>query len=138
MILTLLSRTIGVDRVVDEIHVQFKHTHEMPWILPGVPATNKKVEIIVVSIVTLRGGKLYHEHLYWDQASVLIQTGLLDPKLVPEAANKLGVEKLPVVGRAAARRLLSGSDGDDEGEADNALIPGWDESVENNQGGGKT
>ncbi|KAK1574186.1 dienelactone hydrolase [Colletotrichum navitas] len=127
MKLTLISRTIGTDRVVDEVHVRFKHTEEMPWILPGVPATNKRVEVLVVSIVGLRGGKLYHEHVYWDQASVLVQIGLLDPKLIPDAARKNGVQRLPVVGREAARRVLKGWDPDEEGEADNGLIPGWNE-----------
>jgi len=126
MHLTLISRTIGADRVVDEMHVRFKHTQEVPWILPGVPATNKWVEVLVVSIVTVRGGKLYHEHVYWDQASVLVQTGLLDRNLVPETAKKLGVETLPIVGRRAARRVLFGWDGE-EGEADNALNPDWDD-----------
>ncbi|KAI8626595.1 dienelactone hydrolase [Xylariaceae sp. FL1651] len=123
--LTLLSRTVGGDRVVDELHVAFKHTQEMPWILPGVPPTNKRVEVIVVSIVTLRGGKLYHEHVYWDQASVLVQTGLLDPKLVPDKAKERGVKKLPVVGREGARRLIRGFDDEEDGEADNELLPGW-------------
>jgi hypothetical protein len=119
--LTLLSRTIGTDRVVDEVHVRFKHTQEMPWILPGVPATNKSVKILVVSIITLRGGKLYHENVYWDQASVLVQVGLLDPKLVSDAGKKIGVEKLPVVGGEAATRILKGRD------RDNELIQGWDD-----------
>ncbi|KAI8214468.1 hypothetical protein K4K52_000951 [Colletotrichum sp. SAR 10_76] len=127
MRLTLISRTIGADRVVDEVHVRFKHTEEMHWILPGVPATNKRVEVLVVSIVGLRGGKLYHEHVYWDQASVLVQVGLLDPNLVPEEARKNGVQRLPVVGRDAARRVLKGWDPEEEGEADNELIPGWDQ-----------
>ncbi|KAF4978157.1 hypothetical protein FZEAL_5402 [Fusarium zealandicum] len=126
--ITLLSRTIGVDRVVDEMHVQFKHTEQVPWMLPGIPPTNKRVEILMVSIVALRGGKLYQEHVYWDQASVLYQTGLLDPKLLPQAAKDLGVEKLPVVGRRAARRVRKSQDAsDDEGEADNQLIPGWED-----------
>lgn len=123
MRLTLLSRTMGADRIVDEIHVGFKHTHEMPWILPGIPPTGKRVEVIVVSIVTIRGGKLYSEHVYWDQATVLVQTGLLDPRLVPRKVKKnLGVEELPVVGKEAARRLLKGPG---DGEADNELLPGW-------------
>ncbi|KAK1635402.1 dienelactone hydrolase [Colletotrichum phormii] len=128
MKLTLISRTIGTDRVVDEVHVRFKHTEEMPWILPGVPAMNKRVEVLVVSIVGLRGGKLYHEHVYWDQASVLVQVGLLDPRLVPEVARKNGVQRLPVVGREAARRVLRGWD-TNEGEADNDLVPGWNEDI---------
>lgn len=123
--ITLLSRTIGVDRVVDEMHVQFKHTEEIPWILPGVPATDKKVEILMVSIVGFKSGKLHHEHVYWDQASVLVQVGLLDPKLLPESAKELKVKKLPVVGRRAARRVIKGQDDADEGEADNKLISGW-------------
>lgn len=125
--LTLLSRTVGADRVVDELHVAFKHTQEMPWILPGVPPTNKRVEVVVISIVTVRSGKLYHEHVYWDQASVLLQVGLLDPELLPEKARSKGATKLPVVGREAARRLIRGfeDDEDDEGEADNELLPGW-------------
>ncbi|KAK7748370.1 hypothetical protein SLS62_008633 [Diatrype stigma] len=124
--LTLLSRTIGADRVVDELHVAFKHTAEMPWILPGVPPTGKRVKVVIVSIVTLRGGKLYHEHVYWDQASVLVQTGLLDPKLVPQKAKDRGVERLPVIGKDAARRMLGRDLNDEEeGEADNKLIKGW-------------
>ncbi|KAI0508895.1 hypothetical protein F5B22DRAFT_649595 [Xylaria bambusicola] len=125
--LTLISRTVGADRVVDELHVSFKHTQPMPWILPGVPPTNKRVEVAIVSIVTLRGGRLYHEHVYWDQASVLVQVGLLDPKLIPQKAKDKGVKKLPVVGREAARRLVRGFEDDDveDGEADNEMLPGW-------------
>ncbi|KAM0429990.1 hypothetical protein ACHAPT_005996 [Fusarium lateritium] len=128
---TLISRTIGADRIVDEIHLRFKHTEQVPWMLPGIPPTNKTIEILMVSIVALRGGKLYHEHVYWDQASVLVQAGLLDPKLLPQAAQDLGVKKLPVVGRRAARKVLKNRDeSDDEGEADNALIKGWKEGAE--------
>lgn len=134
--LTLLSRTIGADRIVDEIHVRFKHTQEMPWILPGVPATQKRVQILVVSIVTMRGGKLYHEHVYWDQASVLYQIGALDPDVVPEAARKLGIEKLPIVGSAAASRVLKGWDPEEEGEADNDLIAGWHDGDDGGDGDG--
>ncbi|KAI1485449.1 dienelactone hydrolase [Biscogniauxia mediterranea] len=125
MEVTLVSRTVGSDRVVDELHVSFKHTQEMPWILPGVPSTNKRVEVMVVSIVTLKAGKICHEHVYWDQASVLVQVGLLDPKLVPQKASERGVKKLPVVGREAARRVLKGFEDEEDGEADNELIPGW-------------
>lgn len=130
MKLTLLSRTIGADRVVDEMHVAFRHSQEMPWILPGLPPTNKRVEVLVVSIVTLRGGRLYHEHVYWDQASVLVQVGLLDPKIVPKKASERGVDRLPVVGREAARRVLSGYDEGDEGEATNEMIAEWDDDVD--------
>lgn len=104
MRLRLLSRTTGPDRIVDELYVSFEHTQEVPWMLPGVPPTDKRVEIILVSIVSMRSGRLYSEHVYWDQASVLVQIGLLDPKLLPNGIQ--GVDRLPVVGREAARRIL--------------------------------
>lgn len=105
MHIRLVSRTAGSDRVVDELYISFQHTTEIPWMLPGVSATNKQVEIMLVSIVSLRGGRLYSEHVYWDQASVLVQVGLLDPKLAPN--NPHGIDRLPVVGRDAARRILN-------------------------------
>ena len=118
---TLLSRTAGTDRVVDEMFVSFKHTVEMPWILPGVPPTNKRVEIAMVSIISFKGGKVHHEHVYWDQASVLMQVGLLDPKLVPQAMKKKGVKKLPVLGKTSARRVFGSASGVQDVEA-NGLI----------------
>jgi carboxymethylenebutenolidase len=75
-----VSRTIGPNRLVDETVVSFTHDVEIDWMLPCVPPTGRHVEIPVVAIVNFRGGKLYHEHIYWDQASVLVQIGLLDPK----------------------------------------------------------
>jgi predicted ester cyclase len=104
MQLRLLSRTVGADRVADEIYVTFDHTVEMPWMLPGVPPTGKRVEIILVAIIALKADRIFTEHLYWDQASVLVQVGLLDPKLLPQGVS--GVKKLPIVGREAARRIL--------------------------------
>jgi hypothetical protein len=120
MRLRLLSRTIGVDRVVDELYASFEHTQEIPWMLPGVPPTNKKVEVILVSIVSLRSGKLYSEHVYWDQASVLVQIGLLDPKLVPQGVE--GVDRLPVVGKEAARRILTEDPESEQRHYHNRLI----------------
>ncbi|KAK5126373.1 hypothetical protein LTR85_010609 [Meristemomyces frigidus] len=105
----LLSRTIGTDRICDELYISFTHTEEIPWILPEIPATNKKVEIAMVSIVRTMGERLESEHVYWDQASVLVQTGLLSAKMVPEAMKKKGVEELPVVGAEAARAMKRGS-----------------------------
>ncbi|KAL4889419.1 hypothetical protein BDV59DRAFT_210344 [Aspergillus ambiguus] len=103
MQMRLLSRTIGADRVVDEIYVYFKHTQDMPWILPHVPPTDKEVRIVIINIVCLRGGQLYSEHVYWDQASVLVQVGLLHPKDVGD--GKLG--NVPIVGSEAARAVLA-------------------------------
>lgn len=116
----LVSRTMGVDRVVDEMIISFKHTQEVPWMLPGVPATNKDVHVAVVSIVCIRGGKLHHESLYWDQSSVLVQVGLLDPKLVPQSMKKQGLQRLPVYGSEAASKVL-----DRDSQPNNDLIRSW-------------
>ncbi|MBI1791635.1 MAG: DUF4123 domain-containing protein [Acidobacteria bacterium] len=94
--LTPVSRTVGEDQLVDEIIFSFTHTQEMPWMLPGVPPTHRRVEIPLVVIVHFREGKLAHEHIYWDQASVLKQIGLLtDPGL-------------PVRGVETARKVVEG------------------------------
>jgi carboxymethylenebutenolidase len=92
--MTPVSRTIGEDQLVDEMVFKFTHTIRMDWILPGVAPTGKRVEVPLVAIVRFRDGKLAHEHIYWDQASVLVQIGLIDP------AN------LPVAGMESARKVL--------------------------------
>ncbi|KAF1949263.1 hypothetical protein CC80DRAFT_484611 [Byssothecium circinans] len=102
----LISRTIGVDRVVDEMVVSFTHSDDIDWILPGVAPTGKFVEIAMVSIVAVRGGKLVSEHMYWDQASVLLQVGLLDPTMVPKKWKSEGLKRLPVAGAEAAKQLV--------------------------------
>jgi len=107
--LTPVSRTIGEDQLVDEMIFSFTHTQEMPWMLPGVRPTNRRVEIPLVAIVRFREGKLAHEHIYWDQASVLKQIGLLtDPAL-------------PVVGVETARKVLDPLFGGREGGK--AMLP---------------
>jgi hypothetical protein len=116
----LVSRTIGSDKIVDEIFVTFDHTEEMPWILPSLPPTNKHVEVALVSVVCIRGGKVYHEHIYWDQASVLVQIGLLDPKNVPTSGQDLGIERLPVAGAESARKVL-----DESSERSNEMLDDW-------------
>jgi carboxymethylenebutenolidase len=83
-----LSRTIGASQVVDEMLFCFTHTCEIDWMLPGVPPTGKRVEIPLIAIVKFRGDKLYHEHIYWDQASVLVQIGLLDPRVCRWPASR--------------------------------------------------
>lgn len=95
--MTPVSRTIGHDRLVDEMIFKFTHTQEMDWMLPGIPPTGKRVEVPLVVIVHFRDDKLAHEHIYWDQASVLAQLGLLD------------TEKLPVLGAIAAAKVLDNS-----------------------------
>ncbi len=83
--LTPISRTIGDQQIVDEMIFRFTHTIEMDWMLPGVAPTGKRVEVPLVAIVRLRGDKLAHEHIYWDQASVLVQLGLIDASKLPVA-----------------------------------------------------
>jgi carboxymethylenebutenolidase len=76
-----VSRTIGESRVVGELIMRFTHSIGMDWLLPGIPRTGRRVELPFVVIVQFEGDKLAHEHLYWDQASVLVQVGLLDRTL---------------------------------------------------------
>jgi carboxymethylenebutenolidase len=95
--MTPVSRTIGEDQLVDEMVFKFTHTIPMDWMLPGIPPTGKRVEVPLVAIVRFRNGKLAHEHIYWDQASVLVQIGLL------------GSDKLPVVGVESAKKVLDPS-----------------------------
>src|ERR1700722_6315516 len=106
-----ISRTIGADRIVDEMLFCFTHDIEIDWMLPGVAPTGKYVEIPLVAIVRFRGDKLYNEHVYWDQASVLVQVGLLDPA------------RLPVAGVATAKKLV------DETLPSNTLMARWAESA---------
>src|SRR5438045_8427854 len=83
--MTPVSRTIGEDQLVDEMVFKFSHSIRMDWMLPGIPPTGKRVEIPLVAIVRFKDGKLAHEHIYWDQTSVLVQIGLLDPEKLPVA-----------------------------------------------------
>ena len=88
-----ISRTVGEEQLVDEMIFSFTHTQEMPWMLPGIRPTNRYVEVALVAIVRFRNGKLAHEHIYWDQASVLKQIGLLTDPALPvfgiESAHKV-------------------------------------------------
>ncbi len=89
-----VSRTVGTDQVVDELVISFTHTTVIDWMLPGIAPTGKFVEVAFAVIVGIKDGKISHEHIYWDQASVLVQIGLLNPK------------GLPVVGAESARKVL--------------------------------
>ncbi|HLK85429.1 MAG TPA: dienelactone hydrolase family protein [Candidatus Binataceae bacterium] len=106
-----VSRTIGPDRLVDEILLCFTHDTEIDFLLPGIPPTGRYVEIPTVAIVQFRGGKLAHEHIHWDQATALVQIGLLDPK------------KLPVAGRETADKLR------DETRPSNTMMRRWKDSA---------
>jgi carboxymethylenebutenolidase len=99
MAMTPVSRTIGADQLVDEMVISFTHTIEMDWMAPGIAPTGKRVEVALVVIVRFRDGKLAHEHIYWDQASVLAQLGLIDPTALPvataDSARKVLDQTLP-------------------------------------------
>ena len=92
-----VSRTVGEDQLVDEMVIKFTHTIRMDWMLPGVAPTGKRVQVPLVAIIRFRDGELAHEHIYWDQASVLVQLGLIDRS------------KLPVAGVESARKVLDPS-----------------------------
>jgi len=89
-----ISRTVGHDRIVDEFVYRCTHSIPMEWLLPGVPPTGRWLEVAVVVIISFEGGKMKSEQIYWDQASVLVQLGLLDPT------------GLPVAGVEVARKAL--------------------------------
>ncbi|KAH7910886.1 NTF2-like protein [Hygrophoropsis aurantiaca] len=109
--LVVVSRTVGVDRIVDEMIFKCHHTTEIDYFLPGVAPTGRYVEIALVGIVAFRGDKLFFEHLYWDQASVLVQLGLM------ERSN------LPIAGVEVAQKVV-----DPFGLPSNGLLGRWGES----------
>ena len=109
--LTPVSRTIGASSLVDEFVASFTHTTEIDWLLPGIAPTGHRVEIPMLAVVTFEGNKLASERIYWDQASVLVQVGLLDPA------------RLPVAGAQTARKVL------DATLPSNTLMPRWKESA---------
>lgn len=89
-----LSRTIGETRVVDELVLKFTHSIQMDWIMPAVPATNKRIELAMVVVVNIEDGKISSENIYWDNATILRQAGLLaDPRL-------------PVLGAESAQNMI--------------------------------
>ena len=103
-----VSRTVGQNRVVDELIVSFTHDREMRVFLPGVAPTGRNVVLAHVVVMGFdEAGRVAYEHIYWDQASLLVQVGLLDPKL------------LPVSGGEQARRLL------DPSQPANEMIAHW-------------
>ena len=101
-----ISRTVGESMLVDEMIFCFTHDTQVDFMLPCVKPTGKYVEVPLVAIVSFEGDKISHEHIYWDQASLLVQIGLLDPR------------GLPVAGIETARKVL------DRSMVSNSLISG--------------
>ena len=110
--MTLVSRTVGADRLVDEDILVFTHTIEVPWLLPGVPSTGRRIEVPGIVIVDFEGGKVARERVYWDQASVLAQAGLLEADQFPvignQAATALRVQtRTPVPDPSSAELMIA-------------------------------
>jgi carboxymethylenebutenolidase len=103
--LKLLTRSVGQNRVIDEFILRFTHTVQMDWFAPGIAPTGRRLEVPHVGVISCEGGKISSEHIYWDQATVLLQLGLLD-------------RGLPVLGAHQVDRLL------DPTAPANQLIPG--------------
>jgi carboxymethylenebutenolidase len=99
--ITPVSRTVGENQVVDELVLSFTHDIEMPQLLPGIAPTGKHVKLAFCVVAGFEGDKLRHEHIYWDQASLLVQIGLLDPAELPvtgaeQAETVLDVRSRPL------------------------------------------
>ena len=96
-----VSRTVGDDQVVDELVLSFTHDIEMPQLLPGIAPTGRHVRLPFCVVVRFEDGKVHHEHIYWDQASLLTQVGLIDPAELPvtgaqQAENVLDPQARPL------------------------------------------
>jgi carboxymethylenebutenolidase len=109
-----ISRTIGPDRIVDELLFCFTHTKKIDFLLPGIEPTGIAVELPTVAIVEFRGDQLYNEHIFWDQASALRQIGVLDARDLPisgiEQAKKLKGEEIPSNAMMAAWQSSAGKE----------------------------
>ncbi|KAK2732138.1 lea domain protein [Colletotrichum kahawae] len=112
--LELVSRTVGIDRVIDEFVFKCTHDKVIDWLLPGVPPTGKHLSIPFTSVVNVRGDHLHHEHIAWDQATALRQLGLL-PEYLPfpyqingcgPSSGKKFEYRLPVAGVESAHKLV--------------------------------
>ena len=66
----------------------FTHDRQLDIMLPGIPPTGRRIAVPVVVVVGFEDGRVSHEHIYWDQATVLVQAGLLDPSGLPVVGSK--------------------------------------------------
>ncbi|KAK2593431.1 hypothetical protein QQS21_008882 [Conoideocrella luteorostrata] len=113
--LELISRTVGVDRVIDEFIFKMTHDQQVDWLLPGVPPTGLKLALPFTAVVNIRGDRLYHEHISWDQGTALRQLGLLPEYLPfphalpggsgPSSQGKRFEYKVPVLGIETADKM---------------------------------
>lgn len=91
--LQLLARSVGQDCIVDEFILRFTHSLRMDWVAPGIEPTGRSLAVPHVAVIAFEDGKIRSEHIYWDQATVLTQLGLLG-------------DDLPVLDSAQCDRLL--------------------------------
>jgi carboxymethylenebutenolidase len=112
-----VSRTVGDDTVVEELVARFTHSVRMDYLLPGVAPTYRRIELPLVVIAHFQDGKLAHEHIYWDQASVLVQAGLLEPG------------DLPIAGVEVAQKVI-----DPERPSNRLMFREWMESEDKSAG----
>ncbi|KAF8514973.1 hypothetical protein JB92DRAFT_2811096 [Gautieria morchelliformis] len=106
-----VSRTVGADRIIDEYILTMTHDRIVDCILPGVPPSGRKVAIPMISVVNVRGDRLHHEHIWWDQAGALKQVGVIPthtPYPLPDGKQRLC---LPIAGAETARLLADETDG---------------------------
>ncbi|KAF5853669.1 hypothetical protein GGP41_006456 [Bipolaris sorokiniana] len=109
----LISRSIGIDRIIDEFIFKCTHNAPLDWLIPGIPPTGRRLEIPFMAVVNIRGDRLYHEHIAWDQGTVLAQLGLLPeylpiPYPLPGGQNQNGKKleyKLPITGIQTSQKL---------------------------------
>jgi carboxymethylenebutenolidase len=106
-----IARTVSHDRVVDEFVFEFTHDSELPWMLPGISPTGRHVRIPTMVVMGFHGDKVAYEHIYWDQASLLVQIGLIDPAL------------LPISGHEEADRLLELARGTERDATSEGTLP---------------
>ena len=72
-----LNPVVATDQLVYALHGTFTHAKSVDCLTPRVTTTNRKVDVDLVIVVRFRDGKIAVERIYWDQASVLRQLGLL-------------------------------------------------------------
>ncbi|KAK0446529.1 uncharacterized protein EV420DRAFT_1569793 [Desarmillaria tabescens] len=109
--LETVSRTVGPDRIVEEFIFKCTHDRTIDWLLPAVPPTGKKLEIPMLGVVNVRGDRLYHEHIWWDQGTALLQAGLIPTQVPFPLEGGKQMLRLPVAGQECVRLLVNERDG---------------------------
>jgi hypothetical protein len=109
-----ISRTIGKDQVVDELIISFTHDIEIPAMIPGISPTGRYIELPIVVIMKFKGNKIAHEHIYWDQASLLKQIGLLDYTTTTNNNNVLPIMGYRTIKKTSRIIIFDYSRGDTE------------------------